>query len=212
MSSRDPAVANFNISPTLLGKPTAPTAAAGTNTTQLATTAFSNQAGGLVFITTATASNTSSILNIVGCFSSTYDNYRIVMTNVSTPVPNSIYFRALNGSTAATGVNYSYSNYGLSTRASSISASNYDQTKGYLGFDCYNAESNVGSFDIYHPFLVKRTFLYGNTQGLNSGFNGFNFRTAGAMYDAGVSIDGIQFLTDSANLTASISIYGYKKA
>ena len=35
----------------LSGIPTSPTAATGTNTTQLATTAFANQAGGLVYIT-----------------------------------------------------------------------------------------------------------------------------------------------------------------
>ena len=167
---------------------------------------------GFEFIREVTASGTATTIEIVNCFSSTYDNYRIVMTNVSTPAANSIYWRAIIGSTPQQGVNYSYTNLGLSTRAASISSSAFDQTKAYLGFDCYNAESNVGAFDIYHPFLVRRTYAYGNTQGLNSGFNGFNMRNCASMYDSPVSIDGIQFLSDNSNITAKIRIYGYRNS
>jgi len=44
-------------SPTFTGVPAAPTAAAGTNTTQIATTAFANSASGLVLVSPTSIAN-----------------------------------------------------------------------------------------------------------------------------------------------------------
>jgi hypothetical protein len=167
---------------------------------------------GLEFITEATASNTSAVLQVFGCFSSTYENYRIVMTGVTSATANSVYWRGITGTTPNTGLNYSYTNVGLSTRAAAISASAFDQNAAYLGFDCYANDPNAGAFDFYQPFLARRTFVYGNTGGLNSGLNGFNMRNCASIMDASVSFDGIQFTTGGPNLTAKVRIYGYRQS
>jgi len=167
---------------------------------------------GLEFITEATTTNTTSTFNIYGCFSSTYENYRIVMTGVTTAVANSVYWKGITGVTVNSSVAYSYTNVGLSTRGAAISASAFDQTSAYLGFDCYLNDGNSGAFDIYRPYIATRTFTYGNTSGLNSGYNGFNMRNCSTSMDSAVSFDGIQLLTNGSNLTAKVRIYGYRQS
>lgn len=68
-------------SPALTGTPTAPTASPGTNTTQIATTAFvlaNAPASGLTLITAQSFSAASGV-SVNNVFTSTYDNYRIVL-------------------------------------------------------------------------------------------------------------------------------------
>ncbi len=71
----------------LNGAMTSTTQAPGTNNTQLATTAFvqaavtSGGSAGVVFLATATASN-SSVINFANVFSATYDNYILLCENV----------------------------------------------------------------------------------------------------------------------------------
>jgi hypothetical protein len=61
----------------LNGAPTAPTATAGTNTTQLATTAFANTAGGTIRVGGGSFTNVASF-DVTG-FSSSYDFYQLIM-------------------------------------------------------------------------------------------------------------------------------------
>jgi hypothetical protein len=64
-------------SPAFTGTPTAPTASTGTNTTQLATTAFANTAGGTIRVGGGSFTNVASF-DVTG-FSSSYYFYQLIM-------------------------------------------------------------------------------------------------------------------------------------
>jgi hypothetical protein len=182
----------------------------------LVTNMSSSLAPGLVHITTATASGTSSFLNVVGCFSSTYTNYKITMSNTSTTTADDIYVRMLNGTTPVTTGTYGWSYLGLGTR--NVSANNiaYDQSVGgYTGVTTFNApnEKHHSYFDVMSPFVATRTFFLGQAVGLNSQFNAFNYLNGGFYQESGTSFDGFQVRGNAGyNLTTTVRVYGYREA
>lgn len=201
---------NINsVSPEFTGTPTAPTASAGTNTTQLATTAFANTAGGLVYITSGSLS--SSATNFVGCFSSTYDNYRIVVQTIKTSGNADIYIRLLHGSTPLANGSYFYTDYGYYNNGTLLTqVSSGLVTSIYTGAAIYNTGIQASLvFDVMTPNLVKNTIFMGQSVSYNSQWISKNFT---ALQQDDESFDGIRFATlNSETMTGTVTIYGYRK-
>ncbi len=182
----------------LTGTPLAPTAAAGTNTTQLATTAFANQAGGLVFITSA-ALTTGSSVSIANCFSSTYDNYRVVASFTRSAGAGTSYcFFRLGGS----GTDHAFSGQYM--------AWNNGVRNGDNGGDGYctitEVNQNSVTSDIMSPNLATYTYL------TNDG-NSISYASAGSIRVANATqYTGFTFLVGTGAFTAgTITVYGYRK-
>jgi len=171
---------------------------------------------GLVYITTATASGTSSILNVVGCFSSLYTDYRIILSGTSTSTADDIYIRMLNGSTPVTTGTYGWAYLGYSSRATAPHTNGYDQTAGaYTGMSTFNApnEKHHSKLDVMSPYLAVRTYFLGQGVGLNSGLNAFNFLNGGGYQESATSFDGFQVRANAGyNLTTTVRVYGYRQA
>ena len=195
-------------SPAFTGTPSAPTATAGTNTTQLATTAFANTAGGLVYITGGALSGTAT--NFAGCFTSTYRNYRIEVTDL-TQLVGWCAFRFLQGGTAI-GANYYYSLSGRTSSNAIVGDSGAGVTfigAGYV-YQSTATGSMSCSYDIFSPQQAKVTFTTGGYSTMNSGTS-YNFYTGGAAYDGSAVFDGIQVLTTGAgSMDGNVRIYGYR--
>jgi hypothetical protein len=83
-------------SPTLTGTPLAPTANSTTNNTQIATTAFANAAGGLVYISSGTFTNVATA-DITG-FSSTYNTYKLDLSYNAAAI-TTVYAQLYSGAT-----------------------------------------------------------------------------------------------------------------
>lgn len=197
-------------SPAFTGTPTAPTASAGTNTTQLATTAFANTAGGLVYITGGAVSGAST--NFVGCFTSTYDNYRIVCSNidqtvgwfaarmlVGTSVTVDSYYSALSGRTSGNTI------VGDVTSNTSFITLAYAHQSGYKTWCAY---------DIFTPQKAMITGGMGGYGGINVAAGTYNFYQGGFSHNSNsVQFSGIQFLTTgSGNISGDVRIYGYRNS
>lgn len=195
-------------SPTFTGVPAAPTATAGTDTTQLATTAFANTAGGLVFISTTSLSSFST--NITNCFTSTYTNYRIVFSYIGSTA-NAVYIRFLVGSTVQTG-NILSSNFGTAHSAPTtiVGSSRGDQYA--LFTTAYTVYPGITTIDVFSPQDVEYTSFSGFGQlGLSSSDSyGVNLY---ARNIATTQIDGFQLTTatGASVLTGTVTIYGYRK-
>jgi hypothetical protein len=189
-------------SPTFTGTPAGPTAAAGTNTTQLATTAFVQGAGGLVLITTTTMSGSS--VNVNSCFSATYDVYRIVAF-YKTASDVSVGMRLRVG-----GTNNMSSVY---TRQRLI-ASSTSITGVRTTSDSWNILSSSGSnhdmfvMDIAQPFDAAPTKFINTAQYADLG--GSIFLTSG-VHTESTSFDGFSVLPAAAFDSGSLSVYGYRK-
>jgi hypothetical protein len=167
---------------------------------------------GLVYVTSATASGTAQFLTLQNCFTSTYDNYRITVTNAGSGVnATSIGFQMLNGSTPYTASNYSFGFVGLSTVGASTNTSYNADTKASF-VNAYGAVMNSGcSFDCFSPYLTKITQFFGQSVAINSGLNGYDIRNGVMLVETASSYDGIRVTTTGGNFTGTVTIHGYRK-
>lgn len=164
---------------------------------------------GLTFIKTVTASTASSSLLMEDIFSSTYDNYRLIINGKSTEgTATNMEFRlrvAGADSSANYACRYSYSS-GTTWYAGSTGYTNI-ATLGGGSLD-NNLESAI-TVDIFAPYLAQPTvwnFIYGSTN-----YSG----VGGGRHSASTSYTGLNWYADLATgtrkFTGTISAYGYTK-
>ena len=160
--------------------------------------------GGLVYITQITVGTAVATAVVSDCFSSTYDNYRIIINAVDASVSVTtlrLRFDA-GGTTNYLGSCY-YDKYdGLDTgtiRANAVATCIIGVTD--------TGDGTSSSFDVYSPNLAKRTRLAGNfaAEGYSGWFSGFDGSTT--------QHTGFTVLPNSGTLTGgNIRVYGYRQA
>ena len=164
---------------------------------------------GLVYITSQTLASTAT--NVVGCFSSQFRDYLVVLDGVGTSAASAIWFRLLSGTTPAAG-NYYQSFRGLTTLGASDDLSQQNVAQGYSGMSTPSAGSNMGGTRLHlrQPFIATRTIT--QIEGAYLAVGAYSFRTGQASHDVTTSYDGIQILTASAVTFSSgtINVYGYR--
>jgi hypothetical protein len=163
--------------------------------------------GALARITTQTFTSSTAV-NIDNAFSSTYDNYLILLNiNSSASGTNNLRMRFRTSGTTNTTSNYSntwtYNQHGTTT-------------VGYLGSvspssDVYVHDITSGAtssvIDIFNPFTAfKTSFTYKANQTNFYGVSG------AGQFNTTTSFDGISLFPDTQNITGTVSIYGYTKA
>jgi len=168
---------------------------------------------GLVYVASGALSGVAT--NFAGCFSSTYDNYRVVCGNYqNSNSPDLVGFRMLSGTTPASTSQYytAISSFNSSGTVGSITAA--PTTLGYfirvLGS---GAVYQSFAFDIMNPFVATTTALTGMGTTVGTGGNYTAF-FGGIGHDNAASYNGLQILTGSGSYTmaGTVSIYGYRKA
>jgi len=165
---------------------------------------------GLVKVTSGALSSTST--DFVGCFTSLYTNYRIVLDSIGVSTTAAIYFRMLSNTTPATGSDYFWAMRGLDSNNISKDNSATAQTFGYTGIGIVGvANQTIGSaiLDFYGPQLAQRTFT---TNTATSYDVNFISRVGMNEHNLTTAYDGIRFLTNSAaTMQGTVTIYGYRK-
>ena len=164
---------------------------------------------GLVYV--ARANLATNITDLVGCFSNTYDNYRIILDSLNCNSSTDIYWRMLTGSTPeATAVYSWYTNGYLDTGTASTSNA-AGQTLGYTGYTQTDSGFVGGTItmDVIGPNLNQRTLCH--TQAI--GYYGtFGNRGGGSSHSVVAQYNGIRFLTaTSATISGNVTVYGYRK-
>lgn len=189
-------------SPTFTGTPSAPTPASSDSSTTLATTAFVQAAASIKRIATQSFSAVSSF-SVNNCFTSTYDNYRIVVNNThSTEGPLLMRLRA-SGTDASTAY------------YSKLIYSRYDGTSVF-GDAVRNNSDNlwVGAgalargliIDINGPAIAAATFLEIVGGDNNAGSAG------GGRHATATAYDGFTLYVTAGTITGTVSVYGLAKA
>ena len=155
---------------------------------------------GLVHLHTETFSAVSAI-SINGCFSSGYQNYRIIINYTSTTDSDANLRLRASGSDASGASNYIYQ----IQRATSTTVNAATVTSSYwnIGVDGTNI-SNL-SMDIFSPFeSVRSGFLSHSSRG------GGRFNVMSGEHILSSSYDGFTVLDAIGTMTGSLSIYGYR--
>jgi len=199
-----------SVSPDFTGTPTAPTASAGTNTTQLATTAFANAAGGLVLVGTRTfATGSGGYISYSDCFTSAYKNYRVVYNNIICSAgAATLKFGLYNGSAYGSSGLYATRTqvqYNTTTVSAVVSATNGGEaTLGTVG-DATNGASGIIEFQM--PFLSTKTGF--QFSGIDTRYPGNGCIQGGGHDDSSTSWKG--FRLGGGITSGEISVYGYRQ-
>ena len=195
-------------SPTFTGTPAGPTAASGTNTTQLATTAFARTAGGLVLVASQTFSAVSSV-SVNACFTSTYANYRIIIDpTASVGIDANMRMRLRASGTDATTAYTSQRVYGTGTTVAANRDVDGTDFMTLGGIDATYATENLTTLDICGPQLAAATTINVHAYQRNSG--GVPVLTISSSSHATASAyDGFTISTTGTSITGTVRIYGY---
>jgi hypothetical protein len=154
--------------------------------------------GSTTFVTTATPF-------INGCFTSDYENYRVLI-NAEASTATNLRFRMRSGtSTPETGA--VYDRFGFSFVGSVTNQISSNENAGFLG-DITNSGGNrtVVSADIFNANATRPTEVMPYTWGSNSGtVYLMTFRI-----ETNTVYTGLELYTDSGTLTGSMRVYGYR--
>ena len=153
----------------------------------------------------AVSFSASSTVSVNGCFTSTYDNYRVVWS--LDPSDNA----STNMRLRASGADITTSNYnwseGRTTYAGSASGSGTASTSAWR-FTTTDGSTllSFGSFDMWKPFTSTSKAFGGLT--VYSQATGF---FQGAFYAATVAV-GFSFYPDGGTITGSLRVYGLRNS
>lgn len=175
------------------------------------TNAFLANAG-LVYVTGGTQSG-STALNVDNCFTSTYQNYRLVVDQINLQTAGSairLQFRAGGSTNATNSYNYAYRGFRANSTTYDTAAQNLTFCEVGVYIDTGAVE--LGSFisDIFSPQLAKRTRALSSGQGFE-GASGW--RNGGFEFYGTNSFDGFRIsLSGSGNVSFTWAVYGYRIA
>ena len=150
----------------------------------------------------------ASSISIIGCFTSTYDNYRIVVDPGGTSASvSSVNFDLLNNTTPAGTGWYVLEVYNVNTSG---------PTRVWYSNSANNPEpfyagdyTSSGTMDIFKPFLVSRTNFISDTVAIATNNTASN-SCSGAQFSVG-SWNGFRLTATSGTFTGTLRIYGYNQ-
>lgn len=174
----------------------------------VATEVFAAGAGGLVHINTTTFT-TQSTVSINNVFTSTYDNYRILMNITAASTGLVITSRMRVASVDNSAAIYDTMAIGLNN-ATAFSARDPILTS----FNICSTNSPVSvSIDVYNPFLTQNTVFQAFT-GPNVEQTGVSNRMdlRANIHRTATSFDGVTFAPSSGTISGTIRIYGFKNS
>lgn len=161
---------------------------------------------GLELITSGTASTSNFILN--NCFSSTYDNYRIVFNNFISPNGvRTIAFQLTSGGSAPSSAYYWGAYY--STWSGGFGPAN-SGSGGLVYFTIITASNgspSASQVEVQRPFIADRTTVQWVSTNYDAGYSGGGYQSASS------SFDGFRITNVSSNDTNNFNywLYGYRK-
>jgi hypothetical protein len=183
---------------------TAATAVAGLHMVTPTSVVVSGGTGSVAGQGAVTFSGTTSVL-LNGCFTSNYDNYKIVISNLTSSAGNLLSYQMSSAGSAVSTSTYSHQrNYtqGTSTGGERTGPTT-SSSLSYVG----TGALNYISFEVMNPFLstITKTISIGNYSDPTFPyyidiFNGYHSTAA--------SYDGIRIFSVST-LTGTIRVYGY---
>lgn len=172
--------------------------------------------GGLVYVTqTLVSSGSATSVSFNNCFTSTYDNYRILIDGFQPQnAGRGLNFRLRVGGVDASGAS-DYPNAFLGLKADGT-ASNFNSAgDSYGSTGMYNSSTTIPygstSIDIFNPAKAERTFANVSAQLFDSQI--FH-RTGSFAHNLTTAYDGFTLLLSSTGniTTLRVRVYGYRQA
>jgi hypothetical protein len=165
---------------------------------------------GLVYVKGQTIGNGVSSQLISGCFNSTYDAYRVVISNMTmsnTTGGSFIYAKMHDGTNpASSAYNYAIPRVDLANGAVSATYGRSQTTGVVVGSG--TGDRFGTSFDVINPFVIYHTIFAGLT--ISNDTNGYAGAGSG-MHQASTSYTSLQIIPSIGTITGgTIIVYGYR--
>jgi len=168
-----------------------------------------NTAGGLVKITDQTFSAASTV-NVNNCFTSTYDNYRVLIDFSAASTTLALTMRLRVSGTDNSTTNYFRQNMSAQSTTVSASQTASGTSWGLAGsIDNTYISYNRYMFDIFGPQLTRYTvavvpsLFVSTTPQYYSNLDAY-------LFNATTSFDGFSLLASTGNVTGTLRVYGYR--
>jgi hypothetical protein len=161
---------------------------------------------GLVYVSSGTFSG-ATVVNLQSIFSATYDNYRLVLSNLQAASADLylFYINMLSGSTAAT-TSYYYAVQGLTFGGS---ADNYTGQNSSIGVCGVLSNSDVHIvMDITRPNVADRTIISAHCASAFGNYTSAVQHTTATAYD-GIQLNDFRLGASTVNLSGTWKLYGY---
>jgi hypothetical protein len=158
---------------------------------------------GLVYVSSTTWVGTSTSVPVNSCFSATYDNYRVVMSNFTASATAELLLK-FNNSTGST-----YSHGGVYVQYGSNTVFGEQASNVSTGIRVGNSNTTTSNivFDVFSPFLAAQTGVTSNHA--DSTF----WSVRGGRDSNAVSQTGMSLAPSSGTISGgTITVYGYRKA
>lgn len=167
------------------------------------TAADLNASSGLVLVKTQTIGSGVSSVTVTDAFSSTFDNYKILVNGTLNSSPAAIGIR-FGGVTSG----YEWSNVQITYGGSvSGSGSNSDSEIDQLGI-CTSTEELAMSLEVFAPYLSTNTQVVGS--GLDPRPSQGALRYTAGFYSSNTSFTSFTLLPSGGTMTGgTIRVYGY---
>ena len=169
----------------------------------------------LLHTTSAMSGATVAVDNV---FSSTYTNYRVIISNYYPASNTGAVFRFRNGGSALTASDYTYTHTRQERSSSTVSQDSTANAWGnnmaewfqtsYSGNSDYTLQATI---DIFNPSIAKPLYWRTSSIGWDNGANWLINVTGGGTYRVSTASDGIEFFASSGNISGgTLKIYGLK--
>lgn len=166
---------------------------------------------GLVYVTQATATS-GTILDLTSCFSSTYDSYRVVVSDIRATAGVGISVTLLAGTTpAASNWTWMSARLDYSTSGWNIQKATGDSRTQNVAIPGTSAVSLI--IDVTNPFSSQYSVIYCNSTDFR-GSTGYTIVNTNGLLMNTTSYSGIRIYSEGpATLTNMKAIvYGYRQA
>jgi hypothetical protein len=161
--------------------------------------------GGLTYITSSSFS-ASSAVNVNNCFTSTYDNYRVILTVVGSTTVN-LQLRMRVSAADATGANYTYQDL-KADGATVAGARASSQTVGIIGYTV-NTDPNAYSLDVYRPAIATPTAIRSVSV---YGYTSATIWDNAITHSLSTAYDGFSIIPSTGTITGTVRVYGYRNS
>jgi hypothetical protein len=163
-----------------------------------------NNSGGLVKITNQTFSSVSTV-SVNNCFSSSYQNYSI-MINASCSNELGLRLRMRSGGTDANGSDYKWQY--LSVSGGSVGASRFtSETSAVLCDFSSSGSISLCNTLMFSPFESKHTAMRSISADPRSSVV---IQDNANYHSQNISYDGFTIFISSGNMTGTVRVYGYR--
>lgn len=163
---------------------------------------------GLELITSQTVGSAVSTVTVNNCFSSTYENYRIVYSAINPSTNNDLNLKLTTGGTpSSTGYYWGFIYVNLSTLALTGAAA-ANTSSHHIGSVTSTAFRHAGTIDLLMPNLAQYTGIVASDYLMRTDIAA---AAVTGSHQVATSYDGFQIIASSGTLTGgTIRVYGYK--